>query len=303
MRVTLFKERSPEWNRLTSNRFILLGILISYLPQHVRIITRRSSLGISPYFVLLGTTSGTFAFANVVTLPPSRANLGCCRMVSGFECFAAILGIAQIGVQWACFVVMYRSRTSTIFRRRLTNVHSSFLLFLIFFPRATSAARPTDSLPPSPKTALAVALGCIVHGAVTLILILYFSYAHTSLLSQLSYTFGVLATLLAAIQFLPQIYTTWRLQAVGSLSIPMMCIQTPGSFVWVGSLSARFGWAGWSTWGIYLVTGCLQGWLLVMSIWFEVRDRRQKGRSEARRDETDQNTPDDRTRLLGGGLS
>ena len=135
----------------------------------------------------------------------------------------------------------------------------------------------------------------------TLILILYFSYAHPSQLSGLSYTFGVLATLLAAIQFLPQIYTTWRLQTVGSLSIPMMCIQTPGSFVWVGSLAARLGWQGWSTWGIYLVTGCLQGWLLAMSVWFEIRDRKQKsqelnGEVGA---EVDERIVDERTRLVG----
>lgn len=63
---------------------------------------------------------------------------------------------------------------------------------------------------------------------------------------------------------------------MGSLSIPMMCIQTPGSFVWVGSLAARFGWEGWSTWGIYLVTGILQGCLLVMAITFEIRKRLEK---------------------------
>ena len=55
----------------------------------------------------------------------------------------------------------------------------------------------------------------------------------------------------------------------------MMCIQTPGSFVWVGSLAARFGWEGWSTWGVYLVTGVLQGCLLVMGIMFEVREWRR----------------------------
>lgn len=49
-----------------------------------------------------------------------------------------------------------------------------------------------------------------------------------------------------------------------------MCIQTPGSFVWAGSLAARLGAGGWSAWGVYLVTGCLQGSLLVMGIWFDV---------------------------------
>lgn len=89
---------------------ILLGILISYLPQHFRIINRRSSFGLSPYFVLLGTTSGTCQFANILTLPGSRADMACCRDVSGFACFAGLLGVMQVGMQWICFAVMYEMR-------------------------------------------------------------------------------------------------------------------------------------------------------------------------------------------------
>lgn len=48
-----------------------------------------------------------------------------------------------------------------------------------------------------------------------------------------------------------------------------MCIQTPGSLVWAGSLAARLGAEGWSTWGVYVVTACLQGTLLVMAVYFE----------------------------------
>lgn len=87
-------------------RFILLGILVSYLPQHYRIVARRSSEGISPYFVLLGTTSGTCAFANILTVPASRRDLACCKELNAFDCTAGLLGIAQVGVQWACFTVM-----------------------------------------------------------------------------------------------------------------------------------------------------------------------------------------------------
>ena len=56
----------------------------------------------------------------------------------------------------------------------------------------------------------------------------------------------------------------------------MMCIQTPGSYVWAGSLAARLGWAGWSTWGLFLVTGLLQGTVLAMGIYFELRNRDRK---------------------------
>lgn len=90
----------------------------------------------------------------------------------------------------------------------------------------------------------------------------------------------------------------------------MMCIQTPGSFVWVGSLAGRLGVAGWSTWGIYLVTGVLQGILLIMAIGFEVRDRRNQKKNdsdgpvpngqERNGDEPIEARPDsERTALLG----
>ncbi len=58
-----------------------------------------------------------------------------------------------------------------------------------------------------------------------------------------------------------------------------MVIQTPGSFVWAGSLAARLGVEGWSTWGVYLVTGCLQGCLLVIGVLFELRERKEGKRA------------------------
>ena len=80
-----------------------------------------------------------------------------------------------------------------------------------------------------------------------------------------------------------------------------MCIQTPGSFVWVGSLAARLGWEGWSTWGIYLCTGILQGILLTMSIGFEIRDwKRRKMEQEDRGNTCDgQHEANEQTRLIG----
>lgn len=86
--------------------FILIGILVSYLPQHYKIISRRSSRGLSPMFVLLGTVSGTASIANILTLPESTRDMGCCKEIGPFPCAAALLGIAQIAVQWSCFFMM-----------------------------------------------------------------------------------------------------------------------------------------------------------------------------------------------------
>lgn len=46
--------------------------------------------------------------------------------------------------------------------------------------------------------------------------------------------------------------------------------------MFAGSLAKRLGPSGWSSWGIYLVTGCLQGGLLAMSILFERRERMRR---------------------------
>ena len=96
----------PNITNFLVSCLIVVGIVVSYLPQHYRIIARRSSEGLSPYFVLLGTTSGTCAIANILTLPTSRADIGCCKVNDSFSCIAGLLGIAQIGLQWASFFLM-----------------------------------------------------------------------------------------------------------------------------------------------------------------------------------------------------
>ena len=84
---------------------------MSYLPQHYKIISYRSSRGLSPMFVLLGSVSGTASIANISTLPESTRDMACCTEIGPFPCAAALLGIVQIGVQWACFFFMYGSTT------------------------------------------------------------------------------------------------------------------------------------------------------------------------------------------------
>ncbi|KAL2868288.1 PQ-loop repeat-containing protein [Aspergillus lucknowensis] len=229
---------------------IVLGILFSYLPQLIRIIKLRSSFGISPYFVLLGATSATFALANVVSQQQSLQVAACCGDVGGVSCFAGLLGILQVGTQWLSFFAM-------------------LALFAIFFPRESTSLPESPEEAPTYRTALVVTWVCIVHALVMLIVTLSVGFRQPYSLQSWSNFCGVTAAILASIQYFPQIYTTLRLRCVGSLSIPMMCIQTPGALIWAGSLAARLGPQGWSTWGILVVTAFLQGTLLVLSVFFE----------------------------------
>jgi len=90
---------------------LVVGILISYLPQHAKIIQHRTSEGLSPWWVLLGGLSSIAALGNILTLPASREDVRCCREINGGACAAALLGVGQIGLQWSCFMFMYVAGT------------------------------------------------------------------------------------------------------------------------------------------------------------------------------------------------
>lgn len=152
------------------------------------------------------------------------------------------------------------------------------LLFLIFFPRNTQLDigedEETNSNIPTWKEAVLVLSLSLAFFVFTFIGSVVFVYAARSHIRGWANFLGLTGTLLAAVQYIPQILTTWRNQEVGSLSVPMMCIQTPGSFVFAASLAVRLGPGGWSAWGLFILTGCLQGILLVMSLSFLWRDRK-----------------------------
>ncbi|KAI1209027.1 uncharacterized protein F4807DRAFT_428602 [Annulohypoxylon truncatum] len=230
---------------------IVIGIMLSYVTQHYRIISRGSSEGISPYFVLLGVTSANSQFGNILTLPQSRADVACCKEVSPFECTAGLLGIAQIGTQWICFAII-------------------LVLFLVFFRRDdVDDEYERDPDQPTWRTAVTVAVMCFVHGLLVVIISAAFALGAPGYLGAWANFLGIMSAVLAAIQYIPQIWTTYRIKHAGSLSILMMCIQTPGGLLFAASLAARLGWAGWSSWGVYVLTAIMQGVLLIMAISYE----------------------------------
>lgn len=109
----------------------------------------------------------------------------------------------------------------------------------------------------------------MIHGLAVVVVSTALALGAPSHLGAWANVLGVTSAVLAAIQYIPQIWTTYRLKHAGSLSILMMCIQTPGGFLFAASLGARLGWGGWSSWGVYVLTAIMQGILLVMAIRYE----------------------------------
>uniref|UniRef100_UPI001ABA2FAD PQ-loop repeat-containing protein n=1 Tax=Aetokthonos hydrillicola TaxID=1550245 RepID=UPI001ABA2FAD len=102
---------------------------------------------------------------------------------------------------------------------------------------------------------------------------------------------GVVSALLCAGQYAPQLAHTYRMKLVGALSIPMMCIQSPGAVLMVLSIALRPGtnWTsadtrayflyntdfrGHADWITFALAGVMQGSLLVMCIMWKFRQNR-----------------------------
>ncbi|ORY79718.1 hypothetical protein BCR35DRAFT_291450 [Leucosporidium creatinivorum] len=343
---------------------IVIGLVVSYLPQHLRIIRNKNSEGFSPWFLLLGATSSASSLLNILTL--QWGQVACCQYLTAGQCFESVLGIAQVFFQWLCFNLIFvlylvfyprgakyvRSlpleahaipperpwsdnfvpafmRTSTpsnyIRRPSTSSSQSDTSSVSDFDPRSMllpgQVRHSTIILSEEYRRALSLFFLTLLHlllsGVTTAILLVTLPKAphsgsppafpgeggkeHPSerAVRVWATTLGLASVVLACVQYFPQLLLTARRKLVGSLSIPMMLLQTPGSFVFVYTLAVRPG-VNWSGWATYLITGILQGLLLVLCIAWKRRQKRlgidDWGRSKVL--EGEESTADESSRLL-----
>lgn len=180
------------------------------------------------------------------------------------------------------------------------------LLYLVFFPRddaeaedlTSSTATLTTAKPAERKDQLIVGGSIFVALLVVAIISVALIFGYPDKTQAWADLLGTVSGVLAAVQYLPQIYYTWILKDLKSLSLLTLVVQVPGAFVFAFSLWLRVGWEGWSTWLVYIVTGVLQAVLLGMALnYFSVeRLRKQNLHDESSEyDEEDEDDEDEGT--------
>ncbi|KAJ7058561.1 hypothetical protein C8F01DRAFT_1148560 [Mycena amicta] len=276
-----------DWFTATLTLCLCIGLVGSYLPQHFRIIRNGTSEGLSPWFLLLGSTSSAAGFLNMVTV--QHTQIRCCRVVSIAACVESTAGIVQVGLQWAMFSFI-------------------FVLYMIYFPPHLKVAElhPQQQRAKDPPVrskswsrSILLAQVTIAHFAISAILTLFLLIASPSPLNpptppspypdpsfpdpdsstlplplaRWALYLGVSSASLAVIQYMPQIAFTWQAKLVGALSIPMMCVQSPGAVAMVLSIALRPG-TNWTSWITFAVAGMMQFTLLSICIAWKLRQRR-----------------------------
>lgn len=219
------------------------GIFVSYLPQYFRIYKKQTSEGLSVSFLLLGSCLSIFTFTNIIMIS-SRARY-CCRIgaLTLFNCINSQLNLIQIGLQCTCAIMI--------------------LVLVIVFTRGSLKQDREEY-----KRIIHVGRLVLIHGVALVIQIIIAFTTNRSVLLSLAQINGLMSTLLTVIKYVPQIVTTYKLKHPGTLSIGMMCIQTPGGFIFTATLFFTKG-SHWSSWVSYLVAALLQGTLLLLCIYYE----------------------------------
>lgn len=222
---------------------ITLGIFISYLPQYHRIYSKKTSEGLSVNFLLLGSCSSIFTLTNII-LVSGRAR-DCCRTraINTFNCINSQLNLLQIGVQCTCAIFI--------------------LIFVLVLTKNSIKQDKTEY-----AEIIKVGHFVLIHGLASVIQIIIALSTNHKVLIFIANINGLLSTLLTVIKYVPQIFTTYKLKHPGTLSIGMMCIQTPGGFIFTATLFFTKG-SHWSSWISYLFAALLQGTLLSLCIYYE----------------------------------
>ncbi|VDC04310.1 unnamed protein product [Peniophora sp. CBMAI 1063] len=268
----LLAECIPNHDYFTDILTALLsvGLIISYLPQHYRIISKNSSEGFSPLFLLLGATGSASGMLNMIVM--QWGVLKCCDVYSAADCLETVGGVIQVGLQWALFNITQ-------------------ILYILYFPVHLKyvTARTSDGAPVRTKAKTSSWSLSITLSWVVLLHVLLETFATAILLSgsphspdssvrseqlELWATFlGISSGVLVVFQYAPQIWHTYKMRLVGALSIPMMLMQTPGGFAMALSIILRPG-TNWTSWLQFVVAAGMQAILLTLCICWKVRQNR-----------------------------
>eukprot|EP01135_Chromosphaera_perkinsii_P002099 Nk52_evm33s217 gene=Nk52_evmTU33s217 len=224
---------------------IVFGIIFSYLPQHVNIVSRGTSEGISPWFLFMGSVSSFCSVSNEFIL--GWREVSCCAEWGGAICFKNILKLMQLGVQW-----LSQGMVFILFVAYFTNKRERKLTWRLSLVLAAS------------YIGIIIAHACVqiglsvTHGPYSIALRDYAQFL------------GLVSLILVYFQYTPQLYETYKRKSPGSLSITMLAIQCPGTYVWCYFL-ATGDEHHISTWIPFFTTASLQLLLLSLCCYYVIR--------------------------------
>jgi len=256
-------------------------LVISYIPQILKLIRIKNSYGISPYAQMLSFTAQTLTLFNIFLL--QQEIVDCCILgeYKILYCLGKLIGFIQVFIQWCCI-------TTIVF------------LFIRYYPSNINQEyipidEESEILMKEWKTIVRIIyflVGLMITIVVITIVAIFTNWDNESVI-YLAGVYGLGSTVSSLIQFLPQIKKTFVNKSIGALSIQSMLIQCPGSFILVLFLAIQPG-TNWTTWITYFAGGTLQGILLVLCIYYNFKNKHNNNFDNETENETENENEEDK---------
>lgn len=236
-------------NSLTSigvGTFIIIAIILTYLPQYYKIVKNNSTEGISYFFLLLGNLSNFTNFFGSLLL--NYQIIDCCSYVSVSKCTNLLLPIYQMFTPWVSIYVLY-----IIFLIYDSSIGNEYRKAFVYFSLFTF-------------------FGVILLGIVGLIMIIHFQSMHNHV-NLFGNALNVISTITCIFTFLPQIIKTYNIKKLGNLSLISLAFQAPGSLI-VFFYQSFIVHAPISIGIPYLFSGMLQMTLFIISYYYYKKEKK-----------------------------
>jgi len=202
----------------------------------------------------------------------------CCSKLSTQACTANLLPVLQLVVPWLCVFLIFallakyciitehcKEETPLLSKQPPSRIEA--LVDLLFVNNAYV----------TPLFIISIVITIFSIGVAGILV--YFYGAASRVVVLYAQVYGIIALILLVIQYIPQIYLTHLKKEAGSLSIPMLVLQAPGSFA-VVYFQAIMSHSSWTTWSPYLSTAIQQFLLIGQCAFYYCQKRKQKTQQE-----------------------
>jgi len=236
--------------------FLIVGTVLSYIPQYIAILKVQSSEGLSVFMIAISMLSGFLICINSGIL--KWPNVTCCDHLSFGHCLKNNLATEQLLSGLACVVVLY-------------------VMFLLFYNTEPTDTASRDERMKAKQRSWLIFVVIITVGLSLSILggILYYQLQFSSkFLQGYAEAVGIASGVCMVVQYTPQIYTTIKLKSAGSLSITMLLMQMPGSLL-VIIFQGFLNEASWTTWVPYVFQAIEQLTLVIICTFYWCKDRKK----------------------------
>jgi len=217
---------------------LIVGTIVSYLPQHVKIWQMRSHEGLSFMAFGIGNIVAFTSLSNYMALEYKGTFWCCGEGVALLDCTGAYLAFLQLVLIYIC-------------------QHVIILLYVIYydheFAHKNEKIAGTDYRSTLKWCLVTAVFEAVTSGALVLLFIFY------GVDSDIVYGYGIgmmgLCGVLSCVQLLPQIIETFKMKQVGSLSIPTVAIQAVGCALTCINLAPHGSWEIWTPYAVQTVIG------------------------------------------------